>query len=34
MMGETWTISINPNLLFAYAEDSSGKERLGDVIMW
>jgi len=34
LLGETWTISVNPNLLYAYAEDDSGKERLGDVIMW
>ena len=34
LLGETWTVSVNPNLIYVYTDDSNYKERLGSVIMW
>lgn len=33
ILGETWTIDLNPNLIYEYASDDY-KNRLGSVITW
>ncbi|KEF59413.1 uncharacterized protein A1O9_04257 [Exophiala aquamarina CBS 119918] len=33
-LGETWTISVNPNLLYANTDDEGRKSNIGAVIYW
>jgi len=33
-LGETWTISVNPNLLYANTDDEDRKSNIGSVIYW
>jgi hypothetical protein len=33
IMGEAWTVDANPNLIYAYA-DESYKDRVGTVLTW
>ncbi|KIW27785.1 uncharacterized protein PV07_07493 [Cladophialophora immunda] len=33
-LGEAWTVTTNPHLLYVYTDDESYKARIGDVIMW
>jgi hypothetical protein len=33
-LGEPWTVTTNPNLLYVYTEDESYKSRIGTVITW
>jgi hypothetical protein len=33
-LGETWTVTTNPHLLYVYTDDESYKSRIGDIITW
>ncbi|EXJ73839.1 uncharacterized protein A1O5_03601 [Cladophialophora psammophila CBS 110553] len=33
-LGEAWTVTTNPNLLYVYTDDESYKSRIGTVITW
>jgi len=33
-LGEQWTVTANPNLLYANTDEDSYKERVGSVIYW
>lgn len=34
ILGEKWTVTTNPNLLYVYTTDESYKARIGEVITW
>jgi hypothetical protein len=33
-LGEAWTVTTNPNLLYVYTDDESYKSRIGSIVYW
>ncbi|ETI24879.1 hypothetical protein G647_04249 [Cladophialophora carrionii CBS 160.54] len=33
-LGQPWTVTTNPNLLYVYTDDDSYKSRIGEIITW